>query len=177
MPLPSPEYLKLNQLANRWRVSIDDVQLYLETGQLDASVKVERVRATEDYFDKQDQDHFVIHGSTRWLRGFQAVKPDDLYKLFRKQLHEIDELKPPNGVDMFSLEEALPISIGELVILRDDYEQFEQDHEVNVFANLDPSQPPSLDPSQSDNVDLFHTGLPGRPTIGRLILSVRPGTL
>lgn len=84
MPLPQLEYYALDMLPERWGISIEQIQHYIETGKLFCCIWLKHAPVIMGHIKRQHNGREVFCAQEDcWTKGFVRVIPEDCRWVFR----------------------------------------------------------------------------------------------
>jgi len=131
MPLPEPDYYRLEQVAKRWEASCEQVQHFLETGKLACHIWPKPCWAEKGILVKQVNGTEVFHAEKRvWRKGFLRLIPEDCRWVFRYgQTNSLQFMTTDESYTMIMCldgQYSLLVEEADMLILRKDIEVFEE---------------------------------------------------
>lgn len=127
MPLPEKLFFELGECAERWHVTMGDVQYYITHGQLEAQAWVP---FTDVEFCRVDGETGQVRSWFMEHRGYAAFFPETCRRIFSQQGCMVFGFRIAGSDDFFKLQSGLMVRPADLFVSREELQRFEQVYDL-----------------------------------------------
>lgn len=142
MPLPQKPWFRSAELAQRWGVTVTDIEDYALDERIAVSVLVADLPAEAGWWEDDCGRCFRVPSEQLILNGPQPLSRSSLLEIFRCGQAEVEgfQTSPPGSyLDIRSSAGAIIVRREDLIITREERDRFEREHGL-----IDGSQEPAL---------------------------------
>ncbi len=128
MPLPEKLFFELGECADRWHVTMGDVQYYITHGQLEAHAWVP---FTDVEFCRMDGETGQVRSFIVEHQGYAALFSETCRRIFSQQGCMVSGFRIAGSEDFFKLlQSGLMVRPDDLRISREELQRFEQVYDL-----------------------------------------------
>lgn len=127
MPLPEKLFFELGECADRWHVTMGDMQYYITHGQLEAQAWVP---FTDVEFCRMDGETGQVRSWFMEHRGYAALFPETCRRIFSQQGCMVSGFRIAGSNDFFKLQSGLMVRPADLFVSREELQRFEQVYDL-----------------------------------------------
>jgi hypothetical protein len=124
-------YFPLRQVAERWRVPMDDLVYAAETGELRTSIRVDRVCIEQGILEVDGDQQFRCPYDRSWYTGLLDLTARDAFLVFRDGYAEVRDFRTDVCNEYLCVihpSMTIPVTPAHLVMRREERDRIEARH-------------------------------------------------
>ena len=145
MGLPEKDYFTLEEIESRWGIPHRDMMYLAENAIIQLSTRIYGICLEKGEYDDSEPERIsMIRTDRSWFSGLVDLRPEDVYRLFRKGTVTVTYFAAPMGHYSRVAENGggVKIRTSDLVIRREERNRIEAKHGMGRAPAAEAAPPP-----------------------------------